>query len=93
MGARTFFREKDGDYCEACWFARPRYIDGTFVRTARKEHGCDGNGAAGEYRAHAEGCARKIAKGERYVEYVGEVAAFQSGSRHTVACADAFFQD
>ena len=39
-----------------------------------------------EFRAD---CARYIAPGERYVEYVGEAAPYQSGTRYCARCAEA----
>lgn len=59
-----------------------KYIDGTFLRTARKEHRC------------AARCGRPILPGERYAEYVGEVATYQSGSRyHLGQCADSQLEE
>lgn len=53
-----------------------KYIDGTFMRTARKAHRC-------------EECGRTIAAGERYAEYVGETPVYQSGHRYCLdGCAD-----
>lgn len=53
------------------------FIEGTFIRTARKEHRC------------AARCGKPISIGERYAEYVGEVSAYASGDRyHLGECAD-----
>lgn len=52
-----------------------KWIDGTFIRTARKPHRC-------------EGCRVEIVPGEQYAEYVGEVSAYQSGSRYCIGCAE-----
>lgn len=72
----------------------PSYLDRerTLIsRRARKAHKCRGNGAGGEYRKFADLCPGTIAIGDRYVEYVGEVPAFQSGTAHCVPCYEAFF--
>lgn len=45
------------------------------VRIARKAWTC-------------KGCGTPIAKGEKHLEYVGEVSAYSSGSRYCQACAD-----
>lgn len=61
------------------WSARrgDTYIEGTFIRTARKEHRCWAR------------CGRPINAGEQYAEYVGEVGPYESGARyHLGACAD-----
>ena len=67
-----------------------RYIDG-FVRTARKTYRCGGDGAGGGYRKQAVGCT-DIRIGDRYLEYVSEAGAYQSGTRHCMACAKAFYK-
>lgn len=59
--------------------------ENVIVRTARKTHQCEGDGSASH--RHADDCPRVIYPGVRYVEYVGEAAAFQSGSRHSMTCA------
>jgi len=51
-----------------------RFIDGTFVRSARKQHGC-------------AKCKSKIVVGEEYAEYVGEVGPYSSGVRYCLSCA------
>ena len=60
----------------------------TIIRTARKPWRCSCH-----LRAHHGGtgdignfCQNVIAVGERYPEYVGEVAAFQSGARYCPDC-------
>lgn len=64
-------------------------IDGCIVRVARKGHPCDGDGSSS--RRHADNCSRTIWRGDQYVEYVGATPAYQSGSRHSLACAHAFY--
>lgn len=58
------------------------------IRKARKDWRCWGDGAS--KANHAPGCSTQILKGQKYVEYVGETPAYQSGSRHSMACAAAF---
>lgn len=58
------------------------------LRVARKRWSCEGDGA--RRPARAEDCPGTIAPGDRYVEYLGEAAAYQSGSRHCRACAETF---
>jgi hypothetical protein len=60
----------------------------TLVRRARKRYDCVGSGGADP--KHAEGCPRVIEPGDEYVEYFGEAPAYQSGSRHTLACGMEF---
>lgn len=61
------------------------------IRTARKDHSCfvarfyERSGS--ENWIPAEGCTPIIVKGSRYVEYIGEAAAFESGHRYCAACA------
>lgn len=64
----------------------------SLFRTARKEHFCDSfelaerptpNGA----RTERISCPTPIRVGERYVEYLGESAAYQSGQRYHRDCA------
>jgi hypothetical protein len=62
---------------------------GLVIRTARKGWGCAGNGA-GNLTQWAPGCG-EIDKGEPYLECLWSAPAFQSGSRHCVMCAVAFF--
>ena len=69
------------------------YIENCKLRRARLNWKCAGNGACGDARKHAKGCDGWIVEGQQYVEYVGEVAAFQSGSRHSMKCADEFLRE
>ncbi len=39
------------------------------------------------YRGHVEACGYVIEPGDRYVEYIGEAPAYQSGIRYSVPCA------
>jgi hypothetical protein len=57
--------------------------DNTYFRKARKQHCCWG-GHNGEKRTP---CSEPILSGSPYVEYVGEVPAFQSGHRYHYECA------
>jgi hypothetical protein len=59
--------------------------DDSIIRTARKTYQCAGDGSASH--RHADDCPRIIVPGVRHIEYVGEAAAYQSGSRHSMACA------
>lgn len=59
--------------------------DGLIPRTARKEHRCRGYGRP-PYE-HTSDCTIVISPGERYVEFVGGTAAYQSGIRLSVPCA------
>lgn len=63
--------------------------DGLTLRTARKEWTCAGDGSA--RHRHAPDCGGQIAPGDRYVECFWESPAYSSGSRHTLACAVAFY--
>lgn len=38
---------------------------------------------------HREGCIETIEPGDRYVEYLGESAAWESGSRYCLPCGEA----
>lgn len=60
------------------------------VRTARKEWECAGDGKA-HHPNHASACPRVIHPGEDYLEYLGDAPAYQSGTRHSLACAVAFY--
>jgi hypothetical protein len=51
-----------------------RFIDGTFVRVARKEYAC-------------RKCRSKIVVSSEYAEYVGEVGPYESGVRYCFDCA------
>ena len=54
-------------------------------RVARKQWKCSGDGRATPN--HAPGCSGSIVPGERHVEYVGESHSYQTGSKHSLACA------
>ena len=70
------YRETDCPECRHDHTADGRYIEGTFVRVARKGHTC-------------RQCLKPIGTGTRYAEYVGESSPYTSGSRyHIGACAD-----
>jgi len=63
---------------------KPSMDDGSvIIRKAGKEHLCHG-GHNGERHVR---CTDPIKAGTTYVEYVGEVAPFQSGYRYHLACA------
>lgn len=67
-----------------------KYIEGSILRSkARREYQCTGDGALPSH--HAKNCTPKIKPGEPYLEYVGETFPFQSGTRHCMACANAFY--
>ena len=62
-----------------------KLLEGALVRTARLTHHC-----CGGYDQSAQQripCNDKILKGERYIEYVGESAVYQSGKRYHLLCA------
>lgn len=54
---------------------------GLVLRVARKQWGCCEGGEPAT-------CDGTIFAREHYVEYVGEVAAYQSGSRYCLPCAE-----
>lgn len=60
-------------------------------RKARQPWVCTGSG--GNPPRFADRCVGIIGAGQRYVEYVGGAAAYQSGSRHCLACAAEFYTD
>lgn len=63
-----------------------KYLDqdrNHILRTARQAWPCDGDG---RMRNPEHKCGGTIEKGQQYVEYVGEVPAYASGSRHCIAC-------
>lgn len=62
---------------------------GLILRVARKQYGCNGDGSASH--RHADDCTRIIFPREFYVEYVGDVPAYQSGSRITEECCREFW--
>jgi hypothetical protein len=55
-------------------------------RVARKRWACNCPGNGHENCPHDD-CAQEIAPGERYVEYLGEAPAYQSGSRYRAGSA------
>lgn len=66
-----------------------KWIDGVVLRRAsRKRWLCSGDGAR---RAnHAAGCSGWIERGQPCAEYLGETPAYQTGTHHSLLCADAF---
>jgi len=67
----------------------PRWLDGVVLRrVARKRYRCWGNGA--RRVSHMTSCPGWIEIGQPYAEYVAETPSYQSGSRHTMPCAEAF---
>jgi len=65
-----------------------RWCEGVVLRQARKRYRCWGNGA--RRAQHAATCSGWIELGHRYAEYLAETSPYQSGSRHTMLCAEAF---
>jgi hypothetical protein len=59
--------------------------ENAIYRTARKRYRCTGNGPT-----NSPGCTGTIAPGDHYVEYVGDVPAYQRGSTVCMPCALAF---
>ncbi len=57
-------------------------------RRARKEWPCAGDGATTPKRA--EGCTGAIPAGDLYIENLDSTPAYQSGTRHCLACAERF---
>lgn len=55
-------------------------------RKARKKWTCRGDGAGRDYRKFSANCPGVIEPGAVHVEYVGETAPFQSGTRHCLDC-------
>lgn len=71
-------------------FGDQKWIDGVILRQrARKRWRCWGSGA--RTAQHTAGCSGWIEPGEAYVEYIAETPSYQSGSRHSMLCAEAFF--
>ena len=69
-------------------------IEGCILRMGRKAHRCSGNGASALGPCREYACTdRAIPIGTVHVEYIGDVPRFQSGSRHCLACAEAYFVD
>lgn len=56
------------------------------VRIARKPWTC-------EAHEHHVDCGLDIRPGMAYVEYIGEAAAYQSGTRYSLVCARAEFDE
>lgn len=54
-------------------------------RTARKAWPCQCPGNGHRNCTHDD-CAQEIRPGDRYVEYVGEAAPYQSGTRYCQPC-------
>ncbi len=67
----------------------PKWVDGVIFRKARKRWQCWGNGA--RTAQHAAGCPEVIEPGDAMIEYVLESPMYQTGSHHTMVCAEAFF--
>lgn len=65
-------------------------IENLILRVARKQWACEGDGRH-EAPQHAPDCSLVILPREHYVEYVGESAAYQSGSRHSPECTATFY--
>ncbi len=61
-----------------------KYIDGCTVRTARKLYQCYG----AKKRWRPPSCKETINPGDTYVEYTGDVGAYESGYRHCLSCAE-----
>ena len=71
----------------------PNMADVTLWRTARVEHRCAGRTyVAGRAQRNTDGkfirCGKPIPAGSRYVEYLGETPAYESGVRYHVECAE-----
>lgn len=69
-----------------------KWIPECVERTARKHWECEGNGRGG-YSPECLKTSGDINPGDRYVEYLGETPAYQSGSRHCLHCAKMFCAD
>lgn len=70
-------------------------LEECIYRTARKLWQCkcdchrlpNLHDPTGEYGKHAEFCAQEIKPGDRYIEYMGEVAGYgESGTRYCLPC-------
>lgn len=66
------------------------HVLNTTVRRARKRWECAGDGRLISEPGHAAGCGRVIEPGELHVECFEHAAAYQSGTRHSLACAMEF---
>lgn len=64
--------------------AFPPLMHEALYRTARKEWRCECPGGSAKC-PHAD-CRGTIAPGDRYVEYLGESAGYQSGYRYCLPC-------
>lgn len=67
-------------------------IDGCYLRDARKEHPCQGDGTPNaKMRKFSHMCDGKIMVGYPYMEF--EPQAVSAGSRHCLRCAAQFFTE
>lgn len=70
-------------------------MDGTesalIDRRARKAHACRGIGRLTDGSQHAEGCDGQIEPGDLYIENLDNAAAYESGTRYSLACARELF--
>lgn len=63
----------------------PELVDSVY-RTARKPWSCECPGNGRRPCPHGDDCAERINPGDRYVEYLGEAAAYGSGTRYCLPC-------
>lgn len=64
-------------------------IQGCFLRMARKDYSCAGNGAASLISRKFHSQCSGIKDGDQYMEF--EPGPHSSGSRHCLLCAHEFF--
>ena len=75
---------------------RPDFIDGCFVRVAKKAWRCNGSGSGlrndPEFQAeHFSSEHKDIEPGERCIEYLGESHAYEAGPHVCWPCALVFY--